>query len=94
MAVDLIFFWKSNERVGICRVQKCLGLSKNCLVRLESGQSQEVCVRIAAPGADGGGGGADASGADADWTLVHGEMPPDWPLPVPEVYGRGGWGLR
>ncbi|KAF8369194.1 trpp-8 [Pristionchus pacificus] len=64
-------------------------------VRLESGQSQEVCVRIAAPGADGGGGGADASGADADWTLVHGEMPPDWPLPVPEEDAeRVEWGRR
>ncbi|GMT01854.1 hypothetical protein PENTCL1PPCAC_24028, partial [Pristionchus entomophagus] len=57
-------------------------------VRLESGQSQEVCVRIGAPDhADGGDG--------ADWTLVEGEMPPDWPLPVPEEDPeRIEWGRR
>ncbi|GMR54955.1 hypothetical protein PMAYCL1PPCAC_25150, partial [Pristionchus mayeri] len=81
---------------GLAAVRSAVGVAEGCRgemeVRLETTQSQEVCVRIGAPGADADG----ASGADAaDWTLIEGEMPPDWPLPVPEEDPeRIEWGRR
>ncbi|GMT29277.1 hypothetical protein PFISCL1PPCAC_20574, partial [Pristionchus fissidentatus] len=75
------------QESGLAAVQSA-GAETTNVIRLEFGQSQEVCVRVAAPDGEGGPDGGE-------WRLAEGEKPPEWPLPVDEEDPeRIEWGRR